>query len=60
MDKTLKVRWWIVSEEELPDGEEERIDWLFEHWAAIDRWIEENKAPAWALLSLRPTASRGA
>ena len=56
MDKTLKVRWWIVREEELPDGDEERIDWLFEHWAAIDRWIEENKRR----LSLGPTASRGA
>ena len=46
MDKTLKVRWWIVPEEELPEGEDERIDWLFEHWAAIDRWIEENKRPS--------------
>jgi 1-acyl-sn-glycerol-3-phosphate acyltransferase len=46
MDKTLKVRWWIVPEEELPDGDEARIDWLFEHWAVIDRWIEENKRPS--------------
>ncbi|MGH2751057.1 MAG: 1-acyl-sn-glycerol-3-phosphate acyltransferase [Actinomycetota bacterium] len=46
MDKTLKVRWWIVPEEELPDGDEERIDWLFEHWAAIDEWIETNKGPS--------------
>ena len=46
MDKTLKVRWWIVPEEELPDGEEERIDWLFEHWASVDKWVEENKRPS--------------
>jgi 1-acyl-sn-glycerol-3-phosphate acyltransferase len=43
MDKTLKVRWWIVPEEDVPDAEEEQIDWLFEHWAAIDKWIEANK-----------------
>jgi 1-acyl-sn-glycerol-3-phosphate acyltransferase len=46
MDKTLMVRWWIVPEEELPEGDEARIDWLFEHWSAIDRWIEENKRPS--------------
>lgn len=46
MDKALKVRWWIVPEEELPEGDETRIDWLFEHWAAIDRWIEANKPPS--------------
>lgn len=46
MDGSLKVRWWIVREEELPDGEEARIDWLFDHWSAIDTWIEEHKEPA--------------
>ena len=46
MDKTLKVRWWIVPEEELPDSDEARIDWLFEHWAAMDEWIEANKHPS--------------
>ena len=46
MDKTLKVRWWIVGEEELHEDEEQRIDWLFEHWAAIDKWIEANKPPS--------------
>ena len=43
MDQSLKVRWWIVPEEELPEGQEERIDWLFVHWAAVDKWIEANK-----------------
>jgi hypothetical protein len=43
MDKNLKVRWWIVGEEDLPKGEERRIDWLFEHWGAIDKWVEANK-----------------
>ncbi|MGH2775827.1 MAG: 1-acyl-sn-glycerol-3-phosphate acyltransferase [Actinomycetota bacterium] len=46
MDQSLKVRWWIVPEEELPEGQEERIDWLFEHWAAVDEWIEANKHPS--------------
>lgn len=46
MDQSLKVRWWIVPEEELPEGQDERIDWLFEHWAAVDEWIEANKHPS--------------
>jgi hypothetical protein len=30
----------------VPVGEEERVDWLFAHWAAIDGWIgtAENRA----------------
>jgi 1-acyl-sn-glycerol-3-phosphate acyltransferase len=44
MDQSLRVRWWIVPEEELPDDNQERIDWLFEHWSAIDEWIQANKS----------------
>jgi len=43
MEQSLRVRWWIVPEEELPDGEAARVDWLFDHWAAVDSWITENK-----------------
>jgi 1-acyl-sn-glycerol-3-phosphate acyltransferase len=46
MDQSLRVQWWIVPEEELPEGQDQRIDWLFEHWAAIDAWIEANKHPS--------------
>lgn len=46
MDQSLRVRWWIVPEEDVPDGEGQRIDWLFEHWSAIDTWIETNKQPS--------------
>jgi 1-acyl-sn-glycerol-3-phosphate acyltransferase len=43
MDHSLRVQWWIVPEEELPEGQEQRIDWLFEHWGTVDAWIEANK-----------------
>jgi len=43
MEQSLRVRWWIVPEEELPDGEAARVDWLFDHWVAVDSWITENK-----------------
>ncbi|WP_213452495.1 1-acyl-sn-glycerol-3-phosphate acyltransferase [Rhizomonospora bruguierae] len=42
MDKRLVMRWWSVAPEHIPAGRQERIDWLFDWWARIDRWIAEN------------------
>ncbi len=44
MDSVIEMRWWIVPAAEVPDGREERIDWLFEWWARIDAWISERQA----------------
>jgi 1-acyl-sn-glycerol-3-phosphate acyltransferase len=46
MDKHLVMRFWSVDPEEVPTGEEERVAWLYEWWAHIDRWIEENRPAA--------------
>jgi 1-acyl-sn-glycerol-3-phosphate acyltransferase len=43
MDKRLIMRWWRVSREEIPADTGERIDWLFDWWEEIDRWVEENR-----------------
>jgi 1-acyl-sn-glycerol-3-phosphate acyltransferase len=43
MDKQIIMRWWRVSRQDIPEGREERIDWLFAWWADIDRWIEEHR-----------------
>ncbi|MGA5302016.1 1-acyl-sn-glycerol-3-phosphate acyltransferase [Nucisporomicrobium flavum] len=43
MDKQLIMRFWSVPPEEVPAGEEERIRWLYDWWARIDAWIEENR-----------------
>jgi hypothetical protein len=43
MDKQITMRWWQVSREEIPEGRDERIDWLFGWWERIDGWIEENR-----------------
>jgi hypothetical protein len=50
MDKRLVMRFWSVPPEEVPVGEQERIDWLYAWWARIDAWIEENRPaprPLW-------------
>jgi 1-acyl-sn-glycerol-3-phosphate acyltransferase len=43
MDKQLVMRWWRVRHEEIPDGREERIDWLYSWWEEIDRWVDEHR-----------------
>jgi 1-acyl-sn-glycerol-3-phosphate acyltransferase len=43
MDKQLVMRFWSVPPEEIPATEQERITWLYDWWARIDAWIEENQ-----------------
>ena len=43
MDKQLVMRFWSVPPEEIPATEEERITWLYDWWARIDEWIDENQ-----------------
>lgn len=43
MDKQIVMRWWEVPRAEIPQGREERIDWLFEWWERVDTWIEQNR-----------------
>ncbi len=43
MDKQLVMRFWSVPPEEIPPGEQERTAWLYDWWARIDAWIEENR-----------------
>jgi len=46
MDKQLIMRFWSVDPEDVPVGEQERVAWLYEWWARIDAWIEENRPAA--------------
>jgi 1-acyl-sn-glycerol-3-phosphate acyltransferase len=57
MDKQLVMRFWSVPPEEVPVGEEARIMWLYDWWAKIDAWVEENR-PAPRPLSTDWTARR--
>jgi hypothetical protein len=44
MDKRLVMRFWPVPPEEVPQEREERIAWLYDWWARIDKWIETQRA----------------
>ncbi len=43
MDKTITMRWWRVEREEIPEGPDAQIDWLFSWWEHIDAWIAEHR-----------------
>lgn len=43
MDKRLLMGWWRVPRAEIPDGREERIDWLFDWWQRIDGWVDQHR-----------------
>ncbi len=39
----IRVEMWRISRSDIPTERAERVRWLFEEWAAIDRWIEANR-----------------
>ena len=43
MDKEITTRWWRVPRDEIPEGREAQIDWLYRWWEDIDHWVEEHK-----------------
>ncbi|HYN95024.1 MAG TPA: 1-acyl-sn-glycerol-3-phosphate acyltransferase [Pilimelia sp.] len=51
MDKRIVMRFWSVPPEEVPAGRQERIEWLYDWWSRIDRWIEEQQPLAAAVPS---------
>lgn len=41
---TVRVRVWRYPASSLPDGEEERVRWLYERWQVLDDWVGEQRA----------------
>ncbi|MFN0088362.1 MAG: 1-acyl-sn-glycerol-3-phosphate acyltransferase [Blastocatellia bacterium] len=42
---TVRVACWRVPLDEIPPSREERIEWLYDHWARVDAWVGA-RAPA--------------
>lgn len=40
----VRVRFWRVPASSIPGDREGRVQWLFERWAALDRWVESEGA----------------
>jgi 1-acyl-sn-glycerol-3-phosphate acyltransferase len=43
MDKVIVMRWWRVARDEIPEGREAQVEWLFAWWERIDAWIAEHR-----------------
>ncbi|MQY04686.1 1-acyl-sn-glycerol-3-phosphate acyltransferase [Actinomadura macrotermitis] len=40
----VRAHWWRVAAEDVPAGEQARIDWLYAHWEQVDAWIAAQNA----------------
>jgi 1-acyl-sn-glycerol-3-phosphate acyltransferase len=40
----IDVELWLVRADELPDGQDARIDWLFGWWKTLDAWVAEKSS----------------
>jgi hypothetical protein len=40
----IDVELWLVRADELPEGQDARIDWLFEWWKRLDAWVAEKSS----------------
>ena len=44
--RTLNTRMWLVPAAEVPAGDEERVNWLYDWWKRIDEWIAQQPTGA--------------
>ncbi len=42
--RTLRVEFWRRPWAEVPAGREDRIEWLYREWEALDAWLERHRA----------------
>ncbi len=40
----IDVELWLVRADELPEGTDARIDWLFDWWKRLDAWVVEKSS----------------
>lgn len=45
MDREVRLTWWSVHREDVPEDPAERTIWLFEWWEVLDTWIEQRRDP---------------
>lgn len=45
LTRRVRAGWWLEPEEALPAGHDDRVRWLYDRWADMDRWIAANRTP---------------
>lgn len=41
--RTIRVRYWRCPAASIPEGEQARTAWLYEHWQILDDWVGEQR-----------------
>jgi 1-acyl-sn-glycerol-3-phosphate acyltransferase len=39
----IRVRFWRVPGDQIPEGTEARVDWLFDQWKLVDEWVATHR-----------------
>jgi hypothetical protein len=42
LQEPIDARYWRIPPSEVPQGQDQLIDWLYAWWKRIDEWIDEN------------------
>ncbi|MGF1665335.1 MAG: 1-acyl-sn-glycerol-3-phosphate acyltransferase [Acidimicrobiia bacterium] len=42
----VEIAFWRIPRSEIPEGRSERVEWLFEMWRDIDRWVRSERTGA--------------
>jgi 1-acyl-sn-glycerol-3-phosphate acyltransferase len=43
LDGAVRMRWWRVPHDEVPQGRDAQVDWLYRWWETIDDWIDRTR-----------------
>ena len=54
--RRIELRLWFVAREQIPSGQDERIDWLFGWWRTLDGWIDAHRDGTGAQRRTAPSA----
>ena len=41
---TLRVGFWRIPADEIPEGRAGRVSWILDEWERVDAWIEERRS----------------
>ncbi len=41
--RTIRVAFWRITRNTVPEGTSARRDWLYDQWRQVDDWIEDHR-----------------
>ncbi|MGQ0573884.1 MAG: 1-acyl-sn-glycerol-3-phosphate acyltransferase [Pseudonocardia sp.] len=44
LDATVRMRWWRVPHDEVPQDPAAQLEWLYSWWERIDAWVDGTRA----------------